>query len=245
MDRIISLLSPKNSFGFFARTTIFNALFLGAYTFLEFLHGHHADAEFFQHVFSILLVGVPVSVVGFALIGYLHGLQIKLAHLAMTDLLTNLPNRRGFLHSFESCHNGFEGILLVLDIDHFKRINDTYGHAVGDKCLRAMADHIRLFVRADDFVGRIGGEEFAIFLKGALIADVEKFEGRLTQGVHLVPSAKSDTVQVTISAGAAVARRLSTIDTLMQEADKALYQAKQNGRGRLVFGSQRSQDAVS
>ncbi len=170
----------------------------------------------------------------------------QVRQLAVTDPLTHLHNRRGFFqlaeHELERSRRALTPLTLVtFDIDHFKRVNDTYGHAAGDVVLQAIADHSRNTLRSVDIVGRIGGEEFVMLLTDTSV-DValtvaERLRQTLASQTIPIPLAdgQSATISVTISAGIAQFDTDSpTINALMEHADKALYQAKADGRNRTV-----------
>ena len=163
----------------------------------------------------------------------------KLRHLAMTDSLTGLYNRRAFLDeciSFSKQH--CRGCVAIVDIDHFKKVNDTYGHDAGDQALIAVARKIAKHNQAPNVVARLGGEEFAIVMIGdkkeeihrqleALRIAVE--EGRVTY--------KTDTMNLSISIGATFVKDTYEEDfsALLSLADKALYRAKEQGRNQVVW----------
>jgi len=164
-----------------------------------------------------------------------------LEELAQTDFLTNLANRRHFMALAEqelsrTLRYGGPLSVLMMDVDHFKRVNDTYGHKTGDLVLRSFADLSRHALREVDAIGRIGGEEFAVVLpqtdaREALDAAerlrklTEDAEIALEQGLPL---------HFTVSIGVATLAGTSTnIDTLLSQADQALYKAKKSGRNRV------------
>ena len=162
--------------------------------------------------------------------------------LAQTDALTGLANRRRFLEISEATLAGAEvgaasHAVLMLDIDHFKSVNDRFGHAVGDAVLRAVAGRCRAVLKAGDLPARLGGEEFAV-----LLANVERDEAtaaaeRLRAAVAATPvQVEAESVDVRISIGGTVMRPGdATVDTLLQRADAALYTAKRTGRNKVVF----------
>jgi two-component system, cell cycle response regulator len=163
----------------------------------------------------------------------------RLSHAAMTDLLTNLPNRRAGLDSLTKAWSAASRFgqplsVMVIDVDHFKNINDGHGHAIGDQVLREVAQAIQSAARKDDSVCRMGGEEFLVIcqnadLKSALLA-AERLR-RMVEGLRI--SAGNTQIQVTVSIGVAN-RESTTTDTgaLVNAADKALYKAKSAGRNR-------------
>lgn len=162
---------------------------------------------------------------------------------ANLDPLTGLANRRHAIARLESmaaaARDRAEPLaVMMLDIDHFKRINDTYGHAVGDACLAAVAERLRGALRRNDIVGRIGGEEFCIFLPGATEDEARATGERLCRATAFAPDGEDVILRVTLSAGASLARATVPLDTLMVQADRALYRAKAEGRARLVLWSE-------
>jgi len=126
--------------------------------------------------------------------------------------------------------------LVVLDIDHFKRINDTWGHPVGDEVLRCVSDTIRQQVRGDDVVGRLGGEEFGVLLRSAPLHDALEVVERIRVAVSQQHHEPSE-LRVTLSAGVAVHVGTETALALYKRADRALYDAKEQGRDRFVLAA--------
>lgn len=182
----------------------------------------------------IAALSAPFAALLFGLVTYLDRLQRQLARLASTDVLTALPNRRAFMdRTQQALDGGASGVLIILDADHFKRINDTYGHAVGDACLVAIADHLRRCLTPPDLIGRIGGEEFAAFLPDRTIQDSFPSDAALTGPIHVRCDADGATLEVTLSAGAAPASKDGALETILHFADRAFYQAKSNGRARI------------
>jgi diguanylate cyclase (GGDEF)-like protein len=160
-------------------------------------------------------------------------------HAAATDFLTGLLNRRAFLeNALRLCVQRADGdspvTLLMFDLDHFKAINDRFGHAVGDEVLRVFAQVARRSTRTDDIIGRIGGEEFA-----AIIPEPMELTMRIAERIRAGFEAAAVevagySVGTTVSIGAATSYELVTnIDALIARADVALYRAKGEGRNRL------------
>jgi diguanylate cyclase (GGDEF)-like protein len=173
--------------------------------------------------------------------------NLELERLANQDGLTGLPNRRSFFARLEvefhrSRRTGSSLALLMLDIDHFKSFNDTYGHQLGDEALRSVGAALAGGIRNYDCAGRYGGEEFICYLPETTAADALLVAQRLRErvGTTRVPIAGSDPlageVGMTVSIGIALwpdcpAER---VDDLVAAADRALYQAKEQGRNRCV-----------
>lgn len=161
-------------------------------------------------------------------------------HLAMTDSLTHIPNRRALMDYAKRTlarRNGSPQALLMIDVDHFKDINDSHGHPVGDMVLQNIASLMEGRLRGHDFLGRYGGEEFCV------VAPDTDIEGAMTLAEHLreaiasAPfSGDSGKFPVSISIGIAVCPSSGSgeLKDLLQKADTALYSAKQGGRNRVV-----------
>ncbi len=164
----------------------------------------------------------------------------ELEHRAYSDYLTGLANRRYFIEQAElelSRHNRYSTqlSLIMLDIDFFKKINDTYGHNVGDLVLQKIAEVGRSVLRDVDVIGRIGGEEFAILLPQTNLEDSIKVAERLRIEIsnEKIVLDKGLLENFTASFGVVTAGNNSTIDELLIKADKALYKAKESGRNRV------------
>ncbi|MDZ7818340.1 MAG: diguanylate cyclase [Aliarcobacter sp.] len=159
----------------------------------------------------------------------------ELEHRAYSDYLTSLPNRRYFIEQAELellKHNEYdrELSLIMLDIDFFKKINDTYGHNIGDLVLQKIANISRTVLRDIDIIGRIGGEEFAILLPQTNLEDSLKIAERLRIEISNA-SVILENCEITFTSSfGVVTTSKATIDELLIKADKALYQAKESGR---------------
>lgn len=162
----------------------------------------------------------------------------------LIDFLTGILNRKGFHETLERSVSETTGhlCLLIVDIDHFKRFNDTHGHIVGDEILRFMAKNMQKSVRGNDFTARIGGEEFAVILpKTPLLGAVtvaETLRASFAQ-LKLEKKAKSEALgTITVSVGVAQYRPGESLENLINRADKALYFAKNAGRNRVATESE-------
>ena len=175
-------------------------------------------------------------------IARLHG-ELTAAHEALLekarhDGLTGVLNRETFLAALEQASlEGGHGMLLLIDADHFKQINDRFGHPVGDDALRRLAQAIAGTVAQDGFSGRLGGEEFAVYLPGMTISEAGPVATRLLEVVRRlrIEAPAGGVVGLTVSIGAAAQTGDATLDELIAEADEQLYRAKTAGRNRVVF----------
>ena len=165
-----------------------------------------------------------------------------LEKLALTDPLTGLANRRAFQEALEAelarvARHGRPAAVLLLDLDHFKAVNDTWGHAVGDEVLAGFAQILRRGCRRGDLAARIGGEEFALLLPATGLAPALAVGERIRRATEWRPLGRSAQVPVTVSVGVASTEGLpAPPDTLelVPRADAALYRAKGEGRNRVV-----------
>ncbi|WP_342128395.1 sensor domain-containing diguanylate cyclase [Hydrogenophaga sp. OTU3427] len=169
-------------------------------------------------------------------------LENELRLLATTDVLTGLNNRRAFLEKadaiLEHCRRYRNACgALMIDIDHFKAVNDRHGHHVGDDALRATGRAILQVLREADVVGRLGGEEFAVLLPNADPQGTRDTTERIRQAVEAIalPLANGETLRFTVSLGLASFQPPGqTLAQLLAQADQALYRAKAEGRNRAV-----------
>ena len=165
----------------------------------------------------------------------------ELEGLVYTDTLTGLFNYRYFLMSLEqeqerARRNGQPISLVMVDLDHFKRVNDTWGHEVGNRVLRQTAETIQQLLRRVDIACRYGGEEFVLILPATPLPRAITVANRLRQAIATKPIELEDgEFSVTASMGVAVYGRNSrlTAETLIKEADEQLYRAKAGGRNRV------------
>lgn len=162
----------------------------------------------------------------------------RLDHLAGTDELTGSLNRRRFLEQAERVRQGAanDGIpfsVVLIDIDDFKAVNDTYGHLAGDTVIRETMRVISSMCRADDLAGRFGGEEFILCLPGALAEHALDITERARHALGAMVIVHGDyRIRITVSAGVAMWRAPESLHSLLGRADEALYQAKNEGRNR-------------
>lgn len=175
-----------------------------------------------------------------------YTLSSKLEQLARTDELTGALNRRAITEiagrlCAQFARSGHSISVLMLDIDHFKNINDSYGHPVGDEVLRKFANIADSMIRQGDYVGRYGGEEFCILLPDTSAAEARLFAERLRQyyADSVITKVNNQPVYSTISIGIADSQSVTAnFEHLVKAADDAMYQAKRNGRNRVCLANE-------
>ncbi|MBA2882041.1 diguanylate cyclase (GGDEF)-like protein [Desulfosalsimonas propionicica] len=172
-----------------------------------------------------------------------HELEIKLQRMSETDALTGIFNRRKFLEQLNKCFRKFKRYdrptaLITFDIDHFKRINDSFGHSTGDKVLCRLTQNCTAQLRQVDSLYRIGGEEFAVLLPETNAENAYQQAERLRQiSEQLRMEDRESADKITISVGISeFADTDASIEDVMKRADACLYEAKRNGRNRVVGG---------
>ncbi len=162
---------------------------------------------------------------------------------AMIDTLTGLANRAGLQkrmsEEFERWQRyGGQLLLVALDVDHFKSINDRFGHLAGDKVLRLIALQLSRRLRKTDYIGRFGGEEFVVLMPGTTLEQGAIALEELRAGIEVSPfHFKNEPVRVTISIGYTQFCKGDTLDTVFERADKAMYSAKDQGRNQVIQDS--------
>ena len=234
MERFVELLVPHGFWDAIGRMCLV-LIVVTAWAFFShytvFGGGYPTKLHYLAHV---LFVALPPVVFIFRMLTYLNYLHGQLEKMASTDVLTGLANRRAFFERAGAEAKRRGGVALVVDVDHFKRINDTYGHDVGDRCLRVLAQHLSGETRATDVVGRLGGEEFAIYLVDASLEKACEIGERFAEGVQFSIGNGHDDLRVTTSVGAAHGSAGTDLDLLLTRADQMMYDAKRAGRARLL-----------
>lgn len=168
--------------------------------------------------------------------------QEELRFRASHDSLTGLWNGGAALEllskELERADRRHESTgLLMIDVDHFKKVNDTYGHLIGDQVLREMASRISAAVRSYDYVGRYGGEEFIAVISNCSTANLQTVAKRTLDSVGSSPFiVSSTTFYVTVSIRAVESKNGMSREAVLESADAALYEAKRNGRNQIVIG---------
>ncbi len=192
---------------------------------------------------ALVLLGGIISFLGKRLIRKVAVLQRRTAALISTDELTRIRNRRYVLRRLEEeCERadrlGTSLSILLIDLDHFKRVNDSFGHPFGDQVLRQSAARMKETLRRYDVLGRIGGEEFLILSPGATLENAMILAERVRrqlEDLRILDGDRESSVTVSIGVTSFGAEARSP-DILMRRADALLYQAKEQGRNRVVGG---------
>jgi diguanylate cyclase (GGDEF)-like protein len=193
---------------------------------------------------AVLTIGLVLAILylfAWKLVVRLDDAQKRLQHLAVTDELTGLRNRRDIMEQLENeyqraVRTGAALSLVIIDIDHFKQVNDTFGHAFGDVVLKSVARDMRDSLRTYDLLGRIGGEEFLIASPGSTLDEAAALAERIREKIKgKTISDRNHAISITVSAGVTT---LSGQDvkagSMLARADHALYQAKQGGRDQVM-----------
>jgi len=168
----------------------------------------------------------------------LQGARDHLARLVSTDALTNLYSRRWWFElaatEFSRCRRYDRAFsVMVIDLDYFKQVNDSFGHDAGDKLLRAFADMLQTECRQSDILGRLGGEEFAILVPETPVGAAQKLAGRIGEACRAVKVVTPAGDEVTCSCSIGISQVQNDdddIDDVLKRADAALYEAKRSGR---------------
>ena len=163
----------------------------------------------------------------------LRAAQAQLRRAAECDHLTDLFNRPAFLKRVEAQRADAGGWMLLLDIDHFKTVNDRFGHETGDRVLQKVAGILQRSLRAGDIVGRLGGEEFGVYLPGACPDTATQIAERTRRNIETAAELADLGIALTVSIGLAEAARGTAISESLRKADFAMYGAKHDGRNRI------------
>lgn len=232
------------SYRIFSLTLITATLCLSSIIFislgtLEFTPAHFLETLSFRMGLCMLVLG-PLAVAGSHMAR--NELMQKLSHAVNHDFLTDMLARGAFMKQgqriLERCRqDGQPFAILMLDLDHFKQINDSFGHAGGDQLLRSFSQTLSQVLRAQDIVGRMGGEEFAVALPKVDASAAQEIAKRINRAIRELRVPMNDkTMSATVSIGLVHTASLQahqSLDMLLQQADQALYEAKAAGRDRV------------
>jgi len=206
-------------------------------------------------IVSQFLLALPFVTGAFALnqalLGRWRAREAATQRLSMTDELTGLANRRAILNSIRhelarTSRSGIETSVVLLDLDHFKAINDTYGHDIGDRVLKKTATVLTTSVRSADWVGRYGGEEFIVLLPDTPGTEAAMVIERCRQQIEESPLLMDNGERLTVTASfgiVSLSGEQVDPDEALKRADQALYEAKEAGRNRITHWQAQSQNA--
>ena len=184
---------------------------------------------------NLLMVGVIFALLLISLFTTANYLRKRVERSIESDVLTGLGNRNSIHRHFSRLERKKTSkCLVILDVDHFKSVNDTYGHDTGDEVLRQVAQTIKNNIREQDILARWGGEEFVMILPGADLGTGERVAEHVRKSIEsLVVTSDNKEIQVTASFGVHACESQSPLNELIKKADTALYIAKENGRNRV------------
>lgn len=231
MQYIIKMVAPTNVCDFFFKLAVLLLVcgFLNHVRDIA-LNGALAADSYWGNFSDASWTALPMCTSALFLIKHLNHLQHRLYEQATTDQLTQIPNRRWFM---QKCGSELKAdqILVLLDVDHFKSINDQYGHDCGDICLVAVANHIKDALPATARCARLGGEEFGVLFEQTSLSDCENAAEKMCEGVDFAVPGRGS-VRITLSAGVFQPIQHIEIGKAFGLVDRALYQSKASGRGR-------------
>lgn len=204
------------------------------------VYANHMQTVRLHTWFIASVLSFPVVGGLFYLINRIERLRLKLQDVVRHDDLTGLKSREAFLEDFrEEVQNSDQPVsdaFLIVDADFFKKINDTHGHIAGDRALVAITDALQKGIRGTDSLGRLGGEEFAVHLRGVNKERAMEIAERLRKNVMAASgNAQIPNLNLTVSIGAVYYDSQQDVVSLLTAADRLLYKAKDNGRNRVEF----------
>ncbi len=244
MRKLLGHLAPQSLSGFFWKSGFLCILIFVWHVVLTRLMLKEQVHSYTEIAAEAISVGGPFVVL--FMVGSWHQVTAirALTRRAYYDPLSNLFNRQTFIGRLNrALPNSRSGLLLLLDVDHFKKVNDLHGHAAGDRCIEAIGHRLNWHLRIDDLAGRVGGEEFAVFIPNVSKEHGETVAVRLGLPIGFTDQTKKKHMAVTMSIGAVWTRADQSIEQQLIEADDALYKAKASGRAQLRFSDR--PDAIS
>lgn len=204
-------------------------------------HQHQRDAREQEVATKLQGLATRVATMEQEALGFRAHLEEQ-RQKALIDPLTNLPNRAAWGERLEQETDRWQKtksslLMCIFDLDHFKRINDGYGHLAGDKVLKIIATQLKQRLRSEDFIARFGGEEFVMLLPNTQVGTGLVHLEKLRAAVAACPfHFKGEPVTITVSIGVTALRQGERTDVALKRADQALYRAKENGRNRVEQG---------
>ena len=228
IDRFLGLLLAITGLHFFAKAGLAVTFGSGAQA-SDYIRTSYALIS--QSLTAVLMVAVGLTLLAKLVLEIMHAHKTE----SEIDLLSGLLNRRGFHRRVDALleHDRKAAHAIILcDLDHFKRINDSFGHDAGDRVIEAFSEHLRSNSPADGAIGRLGGEEFAIFLPRTTTDRAVHLAQRLQFGTVSLPALPTG-ITVTASFGVAEVSTMQGLAEACRQADQALYRAKSRGRNRV------------
>ncbi|WP_375263950.1 GGDEF domain-containing protein [Palleronia sp.] len=235
MITLIDHLAPRSPLGWAARIVLWLLLIAAGDLLVRLALLDRGLEELGREIIVTLIGAAPFVVLALGLAVRARHLRMQLAAMAVTDILTGVSNRAGFHERAEAAATGCDDVIMMVDIDHFKQINDRHGHPVGDLCLREVARSLQSQLRHEDVIGRVGGEEFAIMLIATVPEKVRNVGERIAKGILMQVPESGVEVKITLSVGASLWSSGGSLECAIKKADDALYRAKRSGRARMVI----------
>jgi len=196
---------------------------------IQFFNKYKENVGQIQTILYTIMGIIIILTFAFVFILYQTNLLKKVQTLSETDQLTQVYNRRKFFSEIKDYKKGYS--LIMFDIDHFKRINDTYGHDKGDFVLKKLVNTIKENIRKDDMIFRWGGEEFFILFKGMDLDEAQKIAEKLRK---IIEYTNFDGVNITISLSVVTTKDNKNIEDIIKQLDDGLYEAKNSGRNKVI-----------
>lgn len=193
-------------------------------------------------ILPLIIVPLCTGIVGYQSVRN-HRRMLAVSKLARTDEMTGLANRRAFMHAatakFDETNFEYCGLaLMIIDLDHFKQVNDVHGHDAGDEVLIHASRQIALACPEDSLVARLGGEEFAVLMPYETIADLHQRAETIRARVASEPcDYQGKNIHVSASLGVGIAHPRDSVSSVMSRADNALYEAKDQGRNQFKIAA--------
>lgn len=238
MSVFVSMFAIQSRLDFFIKPPLFLGSLVAMVVSLEWMTTPTGQTEpILELIPPVLIGGSILTILFFSVVTHQFRLQRHVLLMAMTDELTQLPNRRHFLSQVQDrLKAGKTGYIMLADADHFKKVNDSYGHAAGDECLKAIAARIRETVGDEDLFGRLGGEEFGVFMQAHSVFRLRSIGANLAKEITITLAGRDEPVQInfTLSVGTAEAATSVPVEKVLHRADVALYAAKAQGRARMI-----------
>lgn len=202
----------------------------------------HQQAMRTAIILPLIIVPLCTGIVGYQSV-HNHRRMLEVSRLARTDEMTGLANRRAFMHAanglFEVTDFEYSGLsVLIIDLDHFKQVNDVHGHDAGDEVLIHASAQIAKASPSGSLVARLGGEEFAVLMSYESVAQLHQHAEAIRQRVGSKPCLyQGKSIQVSASLGVGIANARDSVSSVLSRADNALYEAKDKGRNQFVVAA--------